>query len=122
MQKKIGKVNNIHKIKIFSCLLIICLFSLSFLDAPEYVHCKHRGVCEFLEVLGELNNSKNRRSLYYKNYLTFGYKNLVYEKLTNLNINWIIRITFLWQNIIGSFFHSKSAQIAQIISISIILS
>jgi len=40
--------------------------SLEVLDASEYVHCNHIGVCEFLEVLGVpsrrgqyLNSAKN---------------------------------------------------------------
>jgi len=45
-------------IKFLTCYLsmvLVCLFCvLSSLDAPEYVRCGHIGVCEFLELSGDL--------------------------------------------------------------------
>ena len=47
-------------IKIFLACLI-CL--LSILDAPEYVHCTHIGVCEFFEVCGNLKPSREAEKI-----------------------------------------------------------
>lgn len=47
-------------LKIFLASLI-CILSL--LDAPEYVHCTHKGVCEFLEVYGNLKPSQEAEKI-----------------------------------------------------------
>lgn len=47
-------INNDKFLKIFLvCLILI----LSILDAPEYINCVHIGVCEFLEIQGQISNS-----------------------------------------------------------------
>ncbi|MEW5818213.1 MAG: hypothetical protein AB1798_22845 [Spirochaetota bacterium] len=49
------------KVKLFALGLVIftsiLLCSMSALDAPEYVRCGHIGICEFLEVCGNLGNN-----------------------------------------------------------------
>ena len=49
-------LKSIRKLSIF--FLLILLMSLYLLDAPAYAQCTHIGVCEFLEVIGICNVSK----------------------------------------------------------------
>jgi hypothetical protein len=48
-----------RKVRIFCLILVasvagfVCM--LSGLDAPEYVRCEHIGVCEFLDICGDLS-------------------------------------------------------------------
>lgn len=46
-------------------LLSILLCSISALDAPEYVRCGHIGICEFLEVCGNLGSNLGDSYLFY---------------------------------------------------------
>lgn len=41
--------------KIINIILICLILALSILDAPEYIHCVHVGLCEFLEIQGNLS-------------------------------------------------------------------
>lgn len=58
---KVIKPLQIRKLKTFSLILgvslAVCVCMLSGLDAPEYIRCKHIGVCEFLEVCGDLTTA-----------------------------------------------------------------
>jgi len=51
---KQGKLSR-HIWKIVLCFLI-CILHL--IDAPEYVRCNHLGVCEFLEVIANLDTTQ----------------------------------------------------------------
>ena len=43
----------------FLQIFLVCVIcTLSILDASEYVHCRHIGVCEFLEINGDLSSSE----------------------------------------------------------------
>lgn len=57
----------IRKLRVFSLSLVIglafFLCILSGLDAPEYIRCTHVGVCEFLEICGELGSSQKLKIL-----------------------------------------------------------
>lgn len=51
---------NITRFAFLLVVILIGLFSvMSLLDAPEYVHCTHIGVCEFLEIMGDLKSSRD---------------------------------------------------------------
>jgi len=58
---------HIKKLRIFFLVLVISLAGivcmLSGLDAPEYIRCKDIGVCEFLDVCGDLNAVQKTRIL-----------------------------------------------------------
>lgn len=60
------------KSKIFISTLIILLIgiicSLSFLDTPGYVHCKHIGICEFLDMQCILSFNKKIK---FMNHISF---------------------------------------------------
>ncbi len=43
--------------KFIKIILICLILVLSILDAPEYIHCIHIGLCEFLELRGNLSNN-----------------------------------------------------------------
>lgn len=61
------QITNNPKNKIFSLVfrisIVVFICMLSFLDAPEYVHCSHIGICEFLEVCGDLSNNQRSKML-----------------------------------------------------------
>ncbi|MFX0139235.1 MAG: hypothetical protein ACFFDN_36675 [Candidatus Hodarchaeota archaeon] len=48
---------------VFCIALVVFICMLSLLDAPEYVHCFHIGICEFLEVIGDLSNNQKFKML-----------------------------------------------------------
>ena len=43
--------------KTLKIVLVCLILILSILDAPEYIHCIHIGLCEFLELSGHLSNN-----------------------------------------------------------------
>lgn len=66
-------------IKILAIFLIIFLLVLNILDAPEYIHCIHIGICEFLELKAHLEPDVKWNVLYTAKNNFF----LMLENLTN---------------------------------------
>ena len=51
--------NGLHpRFPVLTLLLASLILLLCILDAPEYVHCTHLGVCEFLELTGDVASSQ----------------------------------------------------------------
>lgn len=46
----------IMRLKVLAIFLVCLILALSILDAPEYVHCVHIDICEFLDLHGHLDN------------------------------------------------------------------
>ena len=46
----------IMRLKVLAVFLVCLILALSILDAPEYVHCVHIDICEFLDLHGHLDN------------------------------------------------------------------
>ncbi|MGA1863693.1 MAG: hypothetical protein ACMUHX_01390 [bacterium] len=44
------------RLKVLAIFLVCLILALSILDAPEYVHCVHIDICEFLDLHGHLDN------------------------------------------------------------------
>jgi len=61
---KLSQSEKSKSLTFFLKIFLACLFCLlSLLDAPEYVHCTHIGVCEFLEVHGNLKPSQEAEKI-----------------------------------------------------------
>ena len=53
---KLRKNGNLRFSMRLAGIFLVCLICLlSFLDADEYVHCSHIGICEFLDLKGNVN-------------------------------------------------------------------
>ncbi len=50
-------------ISLMGIFLVCLIFSLSFLDAAEYVHCIHLDICEFLEIQGKLQDPQKEGNI-----------------------------------------------------------
>ncbi|MEW5801250.1 MAG: hypothetical protein AB1847_04000 [bacterium] len=92
-------------------ICLICLLSL--LDAPEYVHCNHRHVCEFLELSGNLNAFQEAgysRTVVQKMiicpYLFLWSEGILYRVTTFLNRALSVAL-FLISRYIGPFRHQR---------------
>ena len=116
----------VYYLKIFlACLICI----LSFLDAPEYVHCTHLGVCEFLEVYGNLNASREAEkiSLFHQKfdlsvpiYMVSQYINPDYKKIIPLPLKKWDKIPVNPGHVSFSIINYLPSQTLQIIGTSII--
>jgi len=61
---KLSQSEKSKSLTLFLKIFLTCLICLlSILDAPEYVQCTHIGVCEFLEVHGNLKPSQEAEKI-----------------------------------------------------------
>ena len=62
--RKLSKSEKSRSFIFFLKIVLPCLICfLSLLDAPEYVHCTHLGVCEFLEIHGNMKPSQEAENI-----------------------------------------------------------
>ena len=53
------RIRDKYIIFLMGIFLVCLIFTLSFLDGAEYVHCIHLDICEFLEIQGKLQDPQN---------------------------------------------------------------
>ena len=111
--------NTVSQFSTIALFLVICICTLCFLDAPEYVHCKHIGICEFLEISGELEVFNKGKSPDLIDDLLFEIKTIIYQTFASFPLSLIKTIIFLSISS-ASIITSKYFQPFQIFFISII--